>query len=287
MSKNELTIYNIKMKRVGFFPNVIPKIIEYFNENSDATLIIDFQELRCYYEKFTDFSVIKQINPTKLLIHSKPHKDLNVESFYQLENLIELDNRNEFIYNFSNFPNLEILRYEWNKSSTNLSELKKIKELSLWQYKPKNQNLTEFNSLTSLTELRIIQSNIKSINGIENLQKIKEMVFIANRFLSFNNLTCTFPNVEILHIESCKEIRIEKIIKLFPNVKDLNFFSSYEIESLRIILDSLKKLEKLNVYNLKILESDNSYWKEYKNLKELNFQDRKHHILKRKDFENV
>ena len=287
MLKNELTFHNEKLKRVGFSPNVIPELITYFEENPEATLIINFGQLMCNYEDFKDFSVIKQINPKKLLIHSFPDEDCKVEALHSLENLIELENRNEFIYDFNNFPKLEILRYHWHKNCLNLSECKKLKELSLWHYKPKNQNLIEFSKLNTLEELRIIQSNIKSINGIENLQNIKEMVFISNKALSFEDINIVFPNVEVLHIESCKEIMIEKVIQLFPNVKDLNFFSSNEIESLRIILDNLKKLEILNVYDLKINESDNRYWKDYKNIKVFNFQNRKHQILKRNDFDNV
>lgn len=285
--ESKIQMHNEQLKRVGFTPNAIPELITYFEENLDATLIINFGQLMCYYEDFKDFSVIKQINPKKLLIQSFPDEDCNVEALHSLEDLIELENRNEFIYDFNNFPKLEILRYHWHKNCLHLSESKKLKELSLWHYKPKNYNLTEFSNLNSLEELRIIQSNIKSINGIENLQNIKEMVFIANKALTFDDVNSTFPNVEILYIESCKGIMIEKVIQLFPNVKDLNFFSSNEIDSLRIILDNLKKLEILNVYDLKINESDNRYWKDYKNLKVFNFQNRKHQILKRNDFDNV
>ncbi|MES2544301.1 MAG: hypothetical protein V4548_05410 [Bacteroidota bacterium] len=287
MTKNKLTFYNEELKRVGFFPNSVNEIKEYFKKNNDATLIVDFDDLYCYHNDFKDFTIINQINIRKLLIQGTHIEGSDTKSFLEIENLIELDNRYVFDYDFKKLPNLETLRYSWKKNSTNLSECKKLKELSLWSYKPKNQSLTEFTKLNSLEELRIVQSNIKSINGIENLQNIKEMVFIANKLLSFDDMNCIFPNVEVLHIESCKEIKIEKIIKLFPNVKDLNFFSSNEIESLRIILDNLEKLEKLNVYNLKILESNNCFWKDYKNIKDFNFQDRKHHILKRKDFENV
>jgi hypothetical protein len=287
MIKNKLTFYNEELKRVGFSPNLVNEIKEYFKKNNDATLIVDFDDLWCNHNDFKDFSIIKEIDIRKLLIQGTHTEGSDTKSFLEIENLIELDNRYVFDYDFKKLPNLEILRYSWKKNSSNLSECKKLKELSLWSYKPKNQSLTEFTKLNSLEELRIIQSNIKSINGIENLQKIKEMVFIGNKVLSLDDMNCTFPNVEILFIESCKEIRIEKVIELFPNVKDLNYFSSNEIESLRIILDNLKKLEKLNVYDLKISESDNRYWKEYKNIKQFNFQDRKHHLLKRKDFETI
>ncbi|MEM0544036.1 hypothetical protein WFZ85_15670 [Flavobacterium sp. j3] len=282
-----MKFFNQEKKRVCYLPEHQNEIVKYFVENEDATLVVSFDDF-ILPEKPIDFDNVLEINIKKLMLSGSYHKTNELGAFLKLATLIELDNRNiELHYDFINFPNLEILRYTWQKKCLNISECKKLKELSLWSYKPKNQNLTEFSKLNSLDELRIIQSNIKSINGIENLQNIREMVFIANKLLSFDDMNCVFPNVEILHIESCKEIKIEKIIKLFPNIKDLNFFSSNEIESLRIILDNLKNLERLNVYNLKILENDNTYWKDYKNLKSFNFQDRKHHILKRKDFKNI
>jgi hypothetical protein len=282
-----MKFFNQEKNRICYLPEHQNEIIKYFNDNEDATLVVSFDEFILAKEPI-NFDKISEIKINKLMLSGFYHKTYDLKAFLKMENLIELDNRDvDLDYDFKNFPSLEILIIGWNKNCSNISECKKLKELSLWHYKPKTQNLTEFSGLNSLNELRIIQSNINSINGMENLQKITKMYFIGNRNLSFDNINTVFPNVETLYIESCKEIRIEKVIALFPNVKDLNFFSSNEMVSLRIILDNLKKLEKLNVYNLKISESDNRYWKEYKNLKKINFQDRKHHILKRKDFENV
>jgi hypothetical protein len=282
-----MKFYNQEKKRVCYLPEDHKEIVRYFNENEDATLVVSFDEF-ILTKKPIEFNKVSEIKIKKLMLSGSYHKINELGAFLKLKNLIELYNRDiNLEYDFKEFPNLERLIYSWQKKCTNLSECKKLTELSLWHYKPKSQNLAEFQQLSSLNELRIIQSNIKSITGIENLQTIREMSFIGNGVLSFEDIDIIFPNVEILYIESCKEIRIERIIKLFPNLKSLNFFSGREIESLRIILDNLEKLEKLNVYNLKILESDNRYWKEYKNLKSFNFQDRKHHLLKRKDFDII
>ncbi len=274
---------NKEEKEVYFLPEFQSELVKYFNENSDATLFLSFDEF-IERESPIDFDKLSEIKYKKLFVIGR--HDLNELSvLLKSDILIELNDRNLYLeYDFNNFPKLERLVYTWQKNCLNIAECKNLQELSLWAYKPKSQNLAEFSSLKSLKELRIIQSNIKSISGIENLQNIKEMIFIANRTLSFDDIQVVFPNVEILHIESCKEIRIEKVVTMFPNLKYLIFFSSVETESLRIILDNLKKLEKLNVYDLMISETDNRYWKDYKNLKLLNFQDRRHQLLKRKDF---
>jgi Leucine-rich repeat (LRR) protein len=217
--KNTMKFFNQEKKRVCYLHEHQHEIVKYFGDNEDATLVVSFDEF-ILPKKPIDFNKVSEINIKKLMLSGSYHKTNELGAFLKLPTLIELDNRDiELHYDFINFPNLEILRYTWQKKCLNISECKKLKELSLWNYKPKNQNLTEFSKLNSLDELRIIQSNIKSINGIENLQNIKEMVFIANKLLSFDDMNCAFPNVEILHIESCKEIKIEKIIKLFPNIK--------------------------------------------------------------------
>lgn len=275
---------NKEKKRVYFLPEFQSELVKYFDENSDATLILSFDSF-IGRKTNIDFSKLLEINYRKICIVGNHNNPDEFKSLLKSEILTELDNRDLTLeYDFKNFPNLEILILSWHKKCSNISECVKLLELSLWAYKPKSQDLTEFSSLKSLKELRIIQSNIKTISGIENLQNIREMIFIGNRSLSFEDVDVVFPNVEVLYIESCKGIRIEKVVAMFPNVKDLNFFSSVEIKSLRIILDNLKKLEILNVYDLKISETDNRYWKDYKNLKLLNFQDRKHQLLKRKDF---
>ena len=78
--ENKIQIHNEQLKRIGFSPDALPELISYFEENPEVTLIINFGQLMCNYEDFKDFSVVKQINPQKLLIHSFPDKDCNVEA---------------------------------------------------------------------------------------------------------------------------------------------------------------------------------------------------------------
>jgi len=284
MKNTEIKFFNEGEKRVCYLPESVQQIKKYFDQNKDATLIISFSEIMDK-KNHNDFNDISNINITKLMLSGRSRKEYNYNALLKITKLIELDDRcGNLEYDFKHFPNLEILRLEWNKKTQNLNSLKKIKELSLWSYKPKNQNLSEFENLISLNELRIIQSNIKGIIGIENLKNINELVLIANRALSINEIEIPFNNIKNLYIESCKKIELEKIIKLFPNTRKLHYFSSTPIKSLRPLLDGLKNLEELNIAGTKILETDNRYWKDYKNIKSLHFYDRKHHILKLKDF---
>lgn len=277
-----VTFMNFEKQRVLFVPDDYDIIYEYFEINENATLIIDFYEL-INYSNFNSFDCLKKIRINKLLLTGSKRAEYDVSELMKMKELKLLDNRNiELEYDFLNFPELEVLIYTWIKKCKNISSLKKLKELSLWSYKPKSQDLIEFSEMSKIEELRIIQSNITTISGSEKMPNLNSLILISNRNLSLEDLDCIYPNVESLYIESCKKIN-DNFVKFFPNLKKLEFSSNAPIDSLKNILENLKKLEYLNVAENDILESDNRYWKDYKNVK-INFLDRKHHILKRKDF---
>jgi hypothetical protein len=277
-----ITFLNIDKKRVLFEPDNYTNLFEYFNLNKDATLVIDFYDL-VEYPAFYSFDCLKNIKVRNLLLSGSKRANYDLSELMKMEELKLLDNRAiDLEYDFINFPNLETLRYTWNKNCKNISSLKKLKELSLWSYKPKNQDLYEFIYMNNIEEIRLVQSDIKSINGIEKLENLKELALVSNKNLSFDNFNHVLPKIEFLYIESCKKID-DGFCKLFPNLKKLEFVNNSSIDSLKNILENLKKLEYLNIAGTNILESDNRYWKNYSNLK-INFLDKKHHILKRKDF---
>lgn len=275
-------------KCVLFNPNSIGEIKSYFLKFEDAILVLSSMELSDYNPLNDDFFYsLRQIKINKLFITGAWIEDEKYCLRYtlQIKNLIYLNNRSIILdYDFNDFPKLEILRVTWDKKYKNLSKAIGLKELSLWSYKSINKSLIEFSELKKLEELRIIQSNIVSISGIENLKNLKSVIFIANRNMIFDDVNTVFDTVEDLFIESCKKVNHKKLVELFPNIKRLTYHSNDEIESLKPFLDGFKKLEFLNIFDTIIHESDNRYWKNYTNIKTLNFSDRKHLLLKREDF---
>ncbi|UUC46497.1 hypothetical protein [Flavobacterium cerinum] len=279
----DIQFVNFKEKRVLFIPDSCDKFSEYFDSNKDAILIIDFYEL-VNFPNFNNFDCLIDAKIEKLLIVGSKRQEYDFSRLLKMPELIFLDNRGvDMEYDFVNFPNLEILRYSWNKKCKNISTLKKVKELSLWKYRSKSDDLEEFASMNSIMEIGFIQSDIKSINGIEKMINLKELVLVSNKNLSFNNFDFIMPNVESLYIEDCKKID-KSFVRIFPNLKRVEFINHSSIDSLQNILENLKSLEYLNLGETTVLETDNRYWKNYNYVK-INFIDQKHYILKRKDFE--
>ncbi len=288
----KLHFYDEAKKRVGFQFKSIKEINTFLQLNPDATLIVDFSELLLSNDqKSTDFSPLDPNHLHHLLFISKPvDKRYQLQVFENLPQLISLDDRspiNQINYNFLHYPRLEELLLSWDKSFKNLASCISLKELSLWHYKPAQKNLMEWSSLENLEELRIVQSAVDSAIGIESLTNLQRLIFIANRTLHLKELKDPLPQVKELYIESCSHISIKEIPSLFPNLEKLTFQNKEEIDSLKEVFIGLPKLNQLNVYQLKILEKDNRYWKEYTNLIEFNFANRNHQLLKREDFDNV
>lgn len=274
---------NKQEKRVLFIPDDFVEIIEYFNSNKDACLVINFYELR-QYENFNSFDFLKEVKIKHLRISGSKKKDYDLNGLLKIKALKSLDNTSvDLPYDFNDFKSLERIRLTWNKSCVNFSSLNFLLELSLLEYKPKSRNLLEFQNLRQLEEIRLIQSNINSISGIEFFSKLKIVSFISNRSLTLDGFDYVFESVEELYIESCKKINYNQAIKLFPNIRKLTYINNADLESLRPFLDSFKKLDSLNVAGTMILEKDNRYWEDYDNIEDFNFSNRKHQLLKVED----
>lgn len=274
---------NEEKKRVYYFPSDIEGLIEYFNHNPDATLIINFDKYLDYNNQKDFLKKVNLINYKKVLVNGVGSFDFNLEYLKTNKNLIELDDKySEVAYDFLNFPNLEVLRYLYIEESSNYSRLTKLQELSLWSYSKKS--IDEFLGINNLKDLRFIQSKIQDIDGIGNFKKLEKVFLITNKDLKFDINNQTNENVKELYIDNCKKIEINSIPQLFPNLQKLAIINNGEIKELKYILEKLKNLRELNLMKTKILESDNRYWKDYTNIESIQFLDYKHLVLKSDDF---
>ena len=278
-----LNFANLEKKRVVFFSDDLNELVLYFQSNEDATLIVDFDDYFKFRTQKDFFKEIVKIPFKKILFIGNGGYNYDLNVFLKNNNLLELDDSySEIAYDFSGFPNLEILRYLYQKGSCNYSSMTKLKELSLWEYSKKN--IDEFLDLHNLEELRFVQSKIDNLNGINHFKKMRSVFLIANKNLMFDSNTQPNENVKELYIDSCKKIDINIIPRLFPRLEKLTLMKNGEIKELRYLLDNLKYLKELNLMGTKILENDNRYWKNYNNINAINFLDQSNLILKSDEF---
>ncbi len=261
-----LLFTNEAKKRVCFNPNFIGELKTYFEENDDATLIIDFDELFEFRDNPDLFVDIVDIDFRKLLLIGNGGYRYNLQPIFSGKKIIELDDKySEFNYDFSEFGHLKILRYEFRKGSSNLNSLKDLKELSLWNYS--NKDLKEFLDLFQLEEMRFIQSNLQNISDIHQFELLKKVFLVANKKLSLDSEEKPNRSVQELYIDDCKKIDLKHIPKIFPDLKKISLINNGEIPNLKVLLDYLPKLENLNLTGVKLLKSINSYKKKYPKLK--------------------
>jgi len=234
---------------VLFTPNTIKLIKEYLLLNNDAILVINFFDL-CLDSSFNNFDILKGLNIRNLLLShiSCKEKDIDTSYLLNINSLVTLDDRNsELPYDFSRMPNLEVLRYGWTPKCKNLNTYNILIELGLWGYKPKSKDLTAFSTFTNLIELRLLQSNIRTIIGLEKTNNIKTLSLVYNRALDLKNVDFVMESVEDLYIENCPKINKEDVIRIFPNVKSLVFASKRLSKDIkRYFIENLKNLKEFD-----------------------------------------
>jgi protein phosphatase 1 regulatory subunit 7 len=171
------------MNRVSYIDNegnciivsdIINEQIEYINNNDVASIYINNIGYKDTNINFLEFCPnIKKVNIYNDNINdlSGLYKLVDLKILYISDLKCEID--------LSKLRKLIEFRGDFNKNIKGLDECVNLETLSLSKYKTKNKNLEELAFLKNSKYLEIIQSQITSLNGIENLKKINELDFYS------------------------------------------------------------------------------------------------------------
>ncbi|WP_397363376.1 hypothetical protein [Olleya sp. R77988] len=274
-------------KQIEYTDESYELIKKYVDENTSAKIYIKLNDLLKSKKSESLYDYLSVHNDAWVNITDYESFD-DLGEFKKLKNLgindqTIKDNKKPKV-DLSNFPELTWFSCNWNPKITNIGELHKLKQFNLFLYKPKSKDLTELATLKSLENLKLGSGNYESLKGLDKLKNLKTLRIYSNRFVKSDE-SVILESVQELYIGSCKSYD-HNFYKSFPNLKTLDIESSIELESLKPILDNLKNLKEINICGTKVLEEENTYWKDYKNITMFNFNNRKHHKLKNKDFEN-
>lgn len=181
---------------------------------------------------------------------------------------------------FANFPLLERFEGWWCKNLHNLFASKNLHHLALWKYKSRTMDLQEFAGLANLQSLALIQSNFKSLAGIEKLRKLKSLSLAYCKNLEEINSAASrhVLMLEELEIEVCKKLQLQSLQAL-PKLKVLELLNNGKYETLQAVLDRLPLLEDLNFSQTDLIDGDNSYLVKHPHLKQVYFLDKRHYKL--------
>lgn len=74
---------------------------------------------------------------------------------------------------FSCFPELEVFVGDWHADNRNVHRCHELRQLRTWQFKPKSADLADLAGATRLEWLRLTQTSIASLAGLETLEDLR------------------------------------------------------------------------------------------------------------------
>lgn len=231
----------------------IESYIDYYRDNDFDGIWIN--EMHGYHldniDFLYDFSniAIKRIEITK--------KISSIEPVYSLSNTLEylLVDNNKHPINFSLLPNLNCFRGDWLPKHESLFSHKNLKALYLWKYNAKSGDLSKIQELPSLNHLGLIQSNITSLEGIENLGSLQELELTKLRKLISVKSLYGLNSLKKLIIEQCKNVEDLSSLGKIKSIQTLGLNDCGEIDSISFI-KNISSLKDFRFVKTKVRDGD-------------------------------
>lgn len=150
---------------------------------------------------------------------------------------------------------LTSLSLQWRKGKiSNLENCHTIKSLCLIDFN--EEDFYPIEKLTTLEELTIKTSGVRSLNGLQKLSRLKKLHLGNCKKLSkltdFQSLT----QLASLSFESCPQVESYTELANLPSLKKLEFIDCKNVNTIKFI-ENLHSLEQLNLLgNTNILDGD-------------------------------
>ena len=245
---------------------------------------LDFYEDDEMHKKPANYS-IEQFTALESLKIGYEISSQTAESILKLEKLKKLNidvTKTKKVFDLGNLKRLEFLIFNSRVQFTGFENLKRLKSLQIVNDRKFDvKTLPEMKSLKRLN-FSAYDSSIKDLERFPNLEflklqgvkklqlkalkKLKVLDLENSRIKDFSSFE-TLPSVEKLNLSNIQgNINLEGISK-FPNLKWLTFLESEELDDISG-LESLKKLERLDLYKTKV--TDIRVLNTLPNLKEVN-----------------
>jgi len=158
--------------------------------------------------------------------------------------------------NFYNFPWLEVFVGDWNKNNQNISSCRRLHQLRIWKYKPSCLNLQELIGLKRLEYLELVQTNITSLKGIEELTDLRYLdIAYSPKLNDISSLSSISSSLREIEFESLKGLKDYHLFSSLILLRKLNLVKCGDIEDLNWI-NNLKELEQFIFNDSKVISND-------------------------------
>ena len=222
MSLDRTIRENLNGKYLIIHANQLEEGIEYASQINIRQIQIRGVLGRENLELIIDFKAIEKLseNLKVISINTIDNQVVNFETVYALKNLekIYLD-KQKFKIDISRFPKLQHLGSEYWKG-LEFSEANSLTSLVI--IKLPDTDLKRISKLKNLEILHIYSSKIKSLKGIENCLKLKELSLARNNTLEDVQAIKELNTLEQFEIEKCKKIIDYDLIENLKNIIKVN-----------------------------------------------------------------
>ncbi len=218
---------NITIREGGNFE----KAREYFDNNSCSIKLsreinsINFLNKFLYY--FGDIDTLS---------FSAYGKGVSYDFLYKMKNLKNLYLHTLYSIDFQHLNKLENLSLWWNKKMiTNFDVLTKLEYLHIIEFDEKD--LTKLSSLTNLKSLSFATAKIKSLKGIETLTNLENLSLGAVRSLTDISDIKALQKLTQLEFDICWKLKDFSPVGTLKKLKKLQLLDCKNLDSIQFVKD--------------------------------------------------
>lgn len=198
-----------------------------------------------------------------------------------LERLSILENGKTTI-DLENFPNLErcdIMAF--SERIQGLETCQNLKHLSIVKFNLRAKDLTVFPILENLKEFYLLQTNITSLDGIENFRSLKKVdISYAGKLERIEALQRLSNSIEEVQFDKCKKIKDFGILGRLKLLEKIRLSDSGEIKTLDFI-NTLPSLNTITFVGTNVLDGNIKYCE---GISHVGFDNKRHYTHRAEQF---
>ncbi len=181
---------------------------------------------------------------------------------------------------FSCFPELERFIGDWHSGNTNVRRCQELRELQLWQFKPKSLDLSDLANLTRLERLHLTQTTITSLAGLDTLEDLRYFeIAYASKLESLDVFANGTLRLRELEIVKAKKIRSYLPIASLPRLRRLRISECAPMPNLKWT-EGMSYLDFFSFVETNVVDGDLSPLLQLPSLRYVGTMDKKHHNYK-------
>jgi len=133
-------------------------------------------------------------------------------------------------------PALKDLITDWSPHLVNIDQCLNLNDLSLYGYSPKKKDCSGLPNVPLLKRLKITQSPIHTLNGLQKFTQLEELEFnYCSKLEELCSLEKSKETLTHLLFDCCKSIKNHAYVKQLQHLDTLAYNSSGTISSIKFI----------------------------------------------------